>query len=97
MLHHVVALVLNADAPEGQAERICEALVAFGTKLPETRSFVGGADVGLREGNASLAIVATFDDFGDLLVYANHPEHLQIIQELILPHVEDGQRAQFTS
>jgi Stress responsive A/B Barrel Domain len=97
MLHHVVTFELNADAPEGQAERICEALRAFGTELPEMRSFDAGADLGLREGNASLAMVATFDDFDDFLVYANHPEHVQIVQELILPHLEDGQRVQFTS
>jgi Stress responsive A/B Barrel Domain len=97
MLHHVVTFELSPDAPEGQVDRICDALRALAATLPEMRSFAGGADLGLREGNASFAVTATFDDFDDFLAYANHPEHLRIVKELIAPHIDGGQRVQFTA
>jgi Stress responsive A/B Barrel Domain len=97
MLYHVVTFELSSDAPENQVERICEALRELAKTLPLMRSFNGGADLGKREGNASFAMVATFDDFDGFLAYADHPEHTRIVKELILPHLDDGQRVQFTA
>jgi hypothetical protein len=97
MLHHVVTFQLRADAPPDQTERICEAIEALASTLPEARSVACGADLGLREGNASFAVTLTFDDVDAYRVYADHPEHLRIIKELIAPHIESRQPVQFTA
>jgi hypothetical protein len=55
------------------------------------------ADLGLREGNASLAVVLTFDDVDSFSVYADHPEHQRIIREMIAPHIDSRHPVQFTT
>jgi hypothetical protein len=97
MLHHVVTFHLRPDAPADQVERIGEAVTALGATLPEVRSLAIGSDLGLREGNASFAIVAEFDDVDAFKVYADHPEHIRIIKELIAPHIESRHPVQFTA
>jgi hypothetical protein len=97
MLHHVVTFQLKPDAPAGQFDEIAAALGALAADLPEARSFAVGSDLGLREGNASFAVVATFDDVDAYRVYAEHPEHQRIIKELIAPHIESRQPVQFTT
>ncbi len=97
MLNHVVTFHLKSDAPAGQGERICEAIDALAATLPEVRSSATGVDLGLREGNASFAVVLTFDDVDSFGVYANHPEHQRIIKEMIAPHIDSRSPVQFTT
>jgi antibiotic biosynthesis monooxygenase (ABM) superfamily enzyme len=97
MLHHVVTFTLKPDAPADQVERIAEAVNALAATLPEVRSMAVGADLGLREGNASFALAATFDDVDGFKAYADHPEHIRIITELIGPWITGRSPAQFTA
>jgi hypothetical protein len=97
MLHHVVTFHLSSDAPAGQAERICEAIDALASTLPEVRSAATGVDLGSREGNGSFAVVLTFDDVDAFAVYADHPEHQRIIKEMIAPHIDSRHPVQFTT
>jgi hypothetical protein len=97
MLHHVVTFQLKPDAPSDQVDRIVQALTALGATLPELRSLAVGADLGLRDGNASFAVAAQFDDVDAFKVYADHPEHVRIIKELIAPHIEARHPVQFTA
>jgi hypothetical protein len=96
MLHHVVTFKLKPDAPADQVERIAEAINALAETLPEVRSMAVGADLGLREGNASFGIAAQFDDVAGFQVYADHPEHIRVIKELIGPWITERSPAQFT-
>ena len=97
MLHHVVTFQLKPDAPADQVERIAEAVYALGTTLPEVRTVAVGRDLALREGNASFAIAAQFDDVDGFKVHADHPEHVRIIKELIGPFIESRSPVQFTA
>jgi Stress responsive A/B Barrel Domain len=97
MLHHVVTFHLKPGAPADQVERIGEAVYALGATLPEVRSVAVGRDLALREGNASFAIAAQFDDVEGFKVYADHPEHVRIVTELIAPHIESRHPVQFTA
>jgi hypothetical protein len=97
MLHHVVTFQLKPDAPADQVERIAEAVNALAATLPEARSMAVGRDLALREGNASFAIAAQFDDVAGFQVYADHPEHIRIIKELIGPFIESRSPVQFTA
>ncbi len=97
MLHHVVTFDLKPDAPADQVEQIAAALRALAATLPEVRSLAVGADLGLREGNASFAVTATFDDIDAFRVYADHPEHVRVISELIGPNITARHPVQFTA
>ena len=97
MLHHVVTFQLKSDAPAGQAERICDAINALAANLPEVRSGAAGVDLGLREGNGSFAVALEFDDAEAFKVYADHPEHVRIIKEMIAPNIDSRSPVQFTS
>jgi Stress responsive A/B Barrel Domain len=97
MLHHVVTFNLKPDAPADLVDRIGEALHALAATLPEMRSLAVGKDLGLREGNASFAITAQFDDVDGFKVYADHPEHIRVIKELIGPNITERHPVQFTT
>ena len=97
MLHHVVTFQLKPDAPADQVERIGEAVNALAAQLPEVRSMAIGRDLALRDGNASFAIAAQFDDVEGFKAYADHPEHVRIIKELIGPFIESRSPVQFTA
>jgi hypothetical protein len=97
MLHHVVTFDLKPDAPADQVDQIAAALEALAATLPEVRSLAVGADLGLREGNASFGVAATFDDVDGFRVYADHPEHVRVIKELIGPHITGRHPVQFTA
>jgi antibiotic biosynthesis monooxygenase (ABM) superfamily enzyme len=97
MLHHVVTFTLKPDAPADQVDRISEAVNALAAALPEVRSLAVGADLGLREGNSSFAIAAQFDDVDGFKAYADHPEHIRVIKELIGPYISERHPVQFTA
>ena len=54
------------------------------------------ADLGWRDGNADLAIVATFDDRDGWRAYVEHPDHVAAVESHIVPLVESSQSVQFT-
>ncbi len=97
MLHHVVTFHLKPDAPADQVDRIKDAVTALGAALPEVRALAIGPDLALRDGNASFAIAAQFDDVDGFKAYADHPEHIRIIKELIGPFIESRHPVQFTA
>lgn len=97
MLHHVVTFDLKPDAPADQVEQISAALHALAATLPEVRSLAIGADLALREGNAGFGLAMTFDDVDAFRVYADHPEHIRVIKELIGPHITGRHPVQFTA
>ena len=98
MLHHVVTFDLKPDAPADQVEQIAAALHALAATLPEVRSLAVGADLGLREGNASFGLAATFDDVdGFQACTPITPSTSASIKELIGPHIDGRHPVQFTA
>jgi Stress responsive A/B Barrel Domain len=97
MLHHVVTFDLKPDAPADTVDRIAAALDALAATLPEVRSLAIGTDLALREGNAGFGLAATFDDLDAFTAYADHPEHVRIIKELIGPNITGRHPVQFTA
>lgn len=85
MFRHVVLLTLRDDLPEGYLDALISSLHGLPALIPEIRSYVVGVDAGLAEGNATIAVVADFDDVDGYRVYAAHPDHLRVIAEQIRP------------
>ena len=84
-LRHVVTLTFRDDTTEAQLREIVDALRALPDAIPELEGYVVGPDVGRSPGNASLAIVADFDDWAGYEAYRDHPRHVAVATDLILP------------
>ena len=52
-----------------------------------------GIDLGKTEGNANMVIVADFKDEDSYKLYANHPDHIRIVNDQIKPFIKQGGRA----
>ena len=80
-----MTLTFRDDTPTETVDEILEALRALPPQIPELRDYVVGADVGRSEGNATVGIVADFDDWDGYVAYRDHPAHVAVGADLILP------------
>ena len=85
MFRHIVLLSIDPAAGDETADRIVSALRGLPALIPELRSYVVGRDAGLADDNATIAVVADFDDEAGYLTYRDHPEHQRVIAEEIRP------------
>ena len=86
---------LSADAPEGSAQAIVEALRELPGQIAEIRDYRVGLDVGVNPPSWDVALTADFDVPSDYVTYRDHPEHQRIIRELIEPVVDQRVSVQF--
>lgn len=96
MIVHVVTFTWREDAPADIAQRVVDALTDLRGQIPELRAYRFGPDLGLG-GNADFAVVAEFDDIDGWRAYDQHPAHVRIKTELILPAATARAAAQFAS
>jgi hypothetical protein len=94
MIRHVVCLTFTPDSTAEQRETVRAALSALPGIISEIRAYTVGADLGLAEGNAHLAIVADFESVDDYRTYAQDPRHQAVISELIRPILASRTAAQ---
>lgn len=85
MFRHIVLLTLNADATEEDRASIVEGMAGLPAAISSIRSYTIGQDAGLNDGNAEICAVADFDDEAGYLAYRDHPAHVEVIQQRILP------------
>lgn len=93
-IRHVVTLTFRDDTTDEQVATILEGLGELPGAIPELRSYVFGTDLGRSEGNASLGIVADFDSWDDFQAYRDHPRHVAVGTDLILPVLADRSAVQ---
>jgi Stress responsive A/B Barrel Domain len=74
---------------------LTEALRALPARIPEIRAYTIGADLGIADGNADLALVADFDDADAWHRYQVHPEHVRVLQQLVAPMLSERVAVQF--
>lgn len=84
-LRHIVTLSFRDGTSTEEVEAIVDALRQLPGKVPELRSYVVGADLGLSDGNAHVAVVADFDDVAGWEAYRDHPAHRAVITQQIVP------------
>ncbi len=84
-VRHVVTLTFREDASDEQLDAIVTALRALPDAIPELKEYVVGLDLGKSEGNATLGIVGDFDDWAGYEAYRDHPDHVAVAKDLILP------------
>lgn len=93
MIRHHVLINFNGDH-EAIASEVMSALQELPGLIPEIQKYEMGADLGLSEGAAHVALVGEFASVEDYQVYATHPAHLRVIDELIKPNVASLVRSQ---
>jgi len=85
MIRHVALFRWAEGVTPAQVDEIVEALEALPAQIPTIRSYVVGPDLGLGPGRWDFAVFATFDDAEGYQAYMDHPAHVRVAEELIVP------------
>jgi hypothetical protein len=100
------AALKTLPAKESQRAHCLHAIVCHGMPLdrfspllyatlqiPEIKGYLFGADAGLDpEKNHDFVIVADFADLAAYKKYSTHPEHMEVVVQVIKPVIADGGR-----
>lgn len=81
----MVTLTFRDDLAPDDVGAIVDALRALPPQIPSLNEYVVGADIGQSEGNATVGIVADFDDWDGYVAYRDHPAHVAVATDMILP------------
>jgi hypothetical protein len=92
---HVVMFKWGEHVTPEIVETIREGFDELPTLIPQIRSYVHGADVGVAEGNFDYVLVADFDNVADWRTYREHPVHLVFLEERIKPNSKDRAAIQY--
>ncbi len=95
MLRHVVLFRLSEDAPEGAVESLSRGLSHLAQSIPDISRYSYGQDLGLREGNYDLGVVAEFQDVAAFHRYIEHPEHQAFLRDQLTPILAERVALQF--
>jgi hypothetical protein len=87
MIRHVVLFKLKAGVSPDDLDRWLEMSRRAHTRIESVRAFSIGTDLMHLPRSYDVAVVADFDSLDDTRAYAEHPEHLPVI-ELSREHSE---------
>ena len=85
MVRHVVTLTLLPGTTPEQVAALVDEIGTLPHLVPGVRGYSVGSDLGIDEGNATVAIVADFEDELAYEVYRDHAEHRRVIVEHVRP------------
>ena len=95
MFRHCVLLKFADDATDEQKEAVRAGIAALPDLIPEIVNYTVGFNAGDRADNYDLAAVGDFADKAAYDVYAEHPDHVRLIQETIVPVIAGRTAVQF--
>jgi hypothetical protein len=95
VLRHVALFRWKPETTAADISKVEAALHQLPSKIPCILAYRFGRDLGVQDGNADFALVADFTDQEGLAIYANHPDHLAVIQNLIRPIVAQREAIQY--
>jgi endonuclease/exonuclease/phosphatase family metal-dependent hydrolase len=95
MIRHVSLLTFVSDATSEQIDAAAAALRSLPPLIPELRDYRVGPDIGIDPGNATFVVIGDFDDEDGYRTYRDHPEHLAVASEHILPILRGRTAAQY--
>lgn len=93
MVRNVVLIRCKPGTGTEQIDALEAALRAI--DFPDRTNFSMGEDLGLRDGNMSLAIVADFCDEDAYRRFDAEEEHNRVRRELLAPMAESVERCQY--
>jgi hypothetical protein len=93
MIRHTVLVTMKADTSTESMETTVEQARKLPSEIPSLRQIEVG--LGANPGNASLGIVALFDDMDGFWEYMEHPAHRAFGQDHIRPFADNITQVQF--
>ena len=97
MFRHVVMFRVAEDLDAAHIASVAEGLDALPPAIPEIRSYVHGADLGVSDGTFDYALVADFDSQEDFVVYRGHEAHQRFIADCITGKAIDRAAVQYST
>lgn len=95
MIRHVAVFRLKPGVTDETLSGIDVALATLCDIIPEIVSFNSGRNIGITEGAWDYGVVADFATLRDYRKYATNPQHLDMVKNVVGPHVEAAARIQF--
>ncbi len=95
MFRHCVMMKFADDATDDQREAVRAGIAALPDKIEEIRVYTVGFNAGDRPDNYDLVAVGDFDNKADYDTYAAHPDHVELIQNVIAPVVSARAATQY--
>jgi hypothetical protein len=80
MIRHVVLFKLKVGVTSDDLDRWLEMSRRAHTRIESVRAFSIGTDLAHLARSYDVAVVADFDSLDDIRAYAEHPEHLPVIE-----------------
>jgi heme-degrading monooxygenase HmoA len=98
VLHHLCLITYkDAAAVDAAAQKAIDAAyMKLPTLIPGIVSMQVGRDLGLLEGNADYAILATFQSEEAFTVYSTHAAHMEVIYPALGHYMASYSTAQFS-
>ena len=93
MIRHAVLVMLKADTSTESMETAVEQARKLPSEIPSLRQIEVG--LGANPGNATVGIMALFDDMEGFWEYMKHPAHQAFGQVHIRPFAESITQVQF--
>ena len=95
MIKHVVLMKFKPEATESRLVDLEKRLKALPDAIPEIKNYEFGLDVVRSERSYDFALVSNFEDLGELKIYQDHPDHIEVLK-IIMEMCEDIRAVDFT-
>ncbi len=92
---HVVMFKWVDGVEAGHVAKVHDRLNTMPVLVKEIRAYSHGADLAATEGTFDYVIVADFDNVDDFRTYRVHPDHVQLIDEVITGYVAQRAAVQY--
>ncbi len=89
MIVHIVLFKWKEKTSSEDINAVVKSLQGLKEKIPQIIELSCGKNFTERAKGFHHGLVVKFSDRNALETYANHPEHLAVVHQLILPTVED--------
>ena len=91
---HMITFTWKAGTTPAQVDAFHTRILEFAGRSKGVQMFIAGPDAGLMAENAAYGIVAKFESPEAFEAYRSAPEHLQIIDETLMPILDGRSRMQ---
>ncbi len=95
MIRHCVLLKFLPETSDDSKQAALSGIKDLPNHIPEILSYSVGFDAALRDDNYDLAVVGDFENAEAYLIYASHEKHLEVISNLLAPHLASRSAVQY--
>lgn len=95
MIRHVAVFRFKDSVTDRDVDEIDTTLATLPSIIPELVAFTSGRNANVTEGAWDYAVVSDFDSPKDYLIYATNPQHVDMVKNVVGPHVAEASRTQF--